>query len=78
MSHADVGATNIIEQYYEELNFLSDLFSIENDNAIYYVKNESNYTDLENVSVVIDFIKPIIRCHGRASSGFANINKIKR
>lgn len=79
MIDASAGATTIINEYYDEnLPFLSDLFTIENDFYSMYVSNESNETSLENVSVVIDFVKEIPRCHKSERTGFANINKIKR
>lgn len=51
--NANAGAMDCINEYYDELNYLSDLFSIENDNSIFYVKNEANYTDLSEVSIIL-------------------------
>lgn len=73
-----VAIMEITEQLLSDMNFLSDVFIIENDYSIFYQTHESNYTDLENVSICIDFVKPITQCHIKNKTGFANLNKIKR
>lgn len=62
---------NIIESYYDELNLYSDLFTVESDFATAYIKNEASEFDYDNVSIIIDFVKPINRCHKESKSGFA-------
>lgn len=69
---------NIIEELLNEYNFLSDVYIIENQDAYNYIVNESYDTDFSNVSVAIDFVKPIIGCHIKSKTRFANVNQIKR
>lgn len=52
-ANVSVGITSTINEYYDELNYLSDLFTIENDTSMFYIAKEANYTDLSDVSIII-------------------------
>lgn len=67
-----------LEDIIGNFNFLSDIYTLDNDFDIIHIVNESNEVNLENVSVIIDFVKPITPCHIKNKTGFANVNKISR
>ena len=67
-----------IDDLQDEYNFLSDIFTLENNYSYQHIVNESFDVDLEEVSIIINFIKPITPCHAINRTGFANSNNIKR
>jgi len=67
-----------IDDLQEEYNFLSDIFTLENNYSYQHFINESCDIDLENVSIILNFVKPITPCHATNRTGFANLNHIKR
>lgn len=69
---------DMIDIILKDMSFLSDVFEVENNESIFYVPNESSDPDLENVIVIINFVKPVISCHQKEKTGFANINRINR
>lgn len=75
MSQIDVNVIayimNIKDILLEDMEFLSDVYGVENLTQLVYQKHDAEYTDLENVSVIIDFVKPVIKCHKLERTGFA-------